>query len=131
MTYMRISGTYRQLLDRLEEDGFAPLHYELYWVMKQIHPAMTPIFMRLVPALCGTLMVPVMYWLAAQLVSRRAAIVTALFTACGAYVLGYSRNSKMYMDFWFFCACPPRRCCGGCACGRSRAGSAGWRRAAR
>ena len=42
---------------------------------------MTPIVMRLVPALAGTLMIPAMYFLALQIASRRIALITALFTA--------------------------------------------------
>ncbi len=30
-TYGRICGTYNDLLNRLEQDGFGPLHYTLYW----------------------------------------------------------------------------------------------------
>jgi hypothetical protein len=143
MTYMRISGNYRQMLDALQDAGFSPLHYSLLWWIRDgmrvwavREPApqtrsattsttaptnapatrwkpvrlvpggvsMTPFMMRLVPALCGTLMIPAMYFLAVQIVSRRAALLTALFTACSAYLLGYSRDAKMYMDFWLFCA---------------------------
>jgi 4-amino-4-deoxy-L-arabinose transferase-like glycosyltransferase len=31
MTYHRVTGKYQHLLDRLQFDGFTPLHYELYW----------------------------------------------------------------------------------------------------
>ena len=62
----------------------------------------TPLVMRFVPALCGTLMVPAMYFLASRLVSRRTALLTALFTCCSAYMLNYSRDAKMYMQLWFF-----------------------------
>lgn len=114
MTFMRISGTYQQLLDSLQDWGFVPLHYELLWWIRQGMPItstfklvpgginMTPTAMRFVPALLGTLMVPAMYWLAVQMVSRRAAIVVALFTATSAYLLNYSRDAKMYMHVWFF-----------------------------
>jgi hypothetical protein len=103
MTFMRVSGTYRQLLERLEDDGFGPLHYQAYWVLRQWRP-LTPFMMRLIPAICGTLMIPVMYWLAVQIVPRRTAVIVALFTACSAYLLGYSRDAKMYSDLWLFCA---------------------------
>ncbi len=104
MTYMRVSATYKQLLDALQDWGFAPLHYELYWVMRQLTP-LTPFMMRLPTAIAGTLMVPVMYWLALQVTgSRKVGLVTALFTATSAFLCNYSRDAKMYMDFWFFCA---------------------------
>jgi hypothetical protein len=58
--------------------------------------------MRLPVAIAGTLMVPAMYFLAVQLVSKKTALLTALFTACSAYMLNYSRDAKMYMDTWLF-----------------------------
>ncbi len=73
---------------RLNEDGFEP----------------TPRIMRLLPALCGTLMVPAMYFLASRLVARRTALLVAVFTCFSAYLLNYSRDAKMYMQFWFFAA---------------------------
>lgn len=62
----------------------------------------SPLVMRFLPALCGTLMVPAMYFLASQLVARRTALLVALFTCCSAYQLGYSRDAKMYAQLWFF-----------------------------
>ena len=64
---------------------------------------MTPIVMRLVPAIAGTLMIPAMYFLAMQIASRRIALITALFTAGSAYMLVYSRDAKMYMHLWLCC----------------------------
>jgi hypothetical protein len=49
-------------------------------------------------------MVPGMYFLAVQLLRRRTAVAVALFTACSAYLLGYSRDGKMYMMQWCFSA---------------------------
>jgi hypothetical protein len=64
----------------------------------------TPLVMRFLPALCGTLMVPAMYFLASRLVARRTALLVAVFTCFNAYLLNYSRDAKMYMQFWFFAA---------------------------
>ncbi len=151
-TYSRICGTYQDLIDILQFNGFVPLHYEVYhWVevgmplwarveqgpVKPVpqrgrfffskpateptsqpttkpylygeHPIvpggvrMTPFVMRLVPAIAGTLMIPAMYFLAMQMVNRRAALIAAMFTAGSAYLLVYSRDAKMYMHFWLFC----------------------------
>jgi len=102
LVYLRVAFSYRDMLDTLLHDSFAPLHYELYWcIARAFH--MTPIVMRLVPAISGILMVPAIYWLARQLCNPWAANCAALFTACSAFVLGYSRDAKMYMDFWLFC----------------------------
>jgi hypothetical protein len=102
-TYMRIGGTYRQLLDTLREAWFPPLHYELYWWLSR-HVPMEPFGMRMVPAIAGTLMIPAMYFLSRQLVSVRDSLMTAGFTAASAYMLAYSRDAKMYMEFWLFVA---------------------------
>ncbi|CAN5574565.1 hypothetical protein BH09PLA1_BH09PLA1_03090 [soil metagenome] len=65
--------------------------------------SMTPFMMRLIPAICGTLMIPAMYWLARELSGRRSvALLAALLTTFSAYLLNYSRDGKMYMDFWLF-----------------------------
>jgi 4-amino-4-deoxy-L-arabinose transferase-like glycosyltransferase len=100
-TFSRVCGTYDQLLERLRDDGFAPLHYELYWVMHR-WTQMTPHMMRIVPAVAGVLMVPVLYFLAVQMTSRRVAMVVALLGATSAYLSIYSRDAKMYMHMWMF-----------------------------
>jgi hypothetical protein len=102
-TVYRTHADYQSMLDILQYDGFTPLHYELYWLLGKVH-TLTPHAVRFLPALFGTLMVPGMYFLAAQLVRRRTALVVALFTACSAYLLGYSRDGKMYMMQWCFSA---------------------------
>jgi 4-amino-4-deoxy-L-arabinose transferase-like glycosyltransferase len=61
---------------------------------------LTPWVMRAVPAICGTLNIPAMYFLARQLFPRRTALVAALVTACSAFMLFYSRDGKMYADGW-------------------------------
>lgn len=105
-TFRRVCGTYEQMLQTLEQTRFMPLHYQAYWLLGQLFEgktpaeALTPQVMRLIPAIAGVLMVPAMYFLARQLVSRRASLLTALFTACSAYIFVYSRDAKMYMHFW-------------------------------
>ncbi len=101
-TFSRISGSFQELLDVLQHDGFTPLHYELYWLLAQVFK-MTPFVMRFVPALAGTLMVPAMYLLARQLVATRTALLAAAFAACSGFLLAYSRDAKMYSHFWLMC----------------------------
>jgi 4-amino-4-deoxy-L-arabinose transferase-like glycosyltransferase len=125
-TVYRTHADYQSMLDILQYDGFTPLHYELYWLLGRaagtetssmtrdangepgppvVHSTgMRPGVLRLLPAFFGTLMVPAMYLLAVQLVRRKTALVIALVTACSAYLLGYSRDMKMYMMVWCFSA---------------------------
>jgi len=100
-TYSRTSGSYATTVDFMEHDGFAPLHYELYWAINHF-TKLTPWVLRLPPAICGTLQIPAIYFLARQLVRKRTALLAALFTACSAYLIVYSRDAKMYMELWFF-----------------------------
>lgn len=101
-TYSRVCGTYQELVHILQDDAFTPLHYELYWWMNQ-HVRLTPFWMRFVPAVAGTLMVPAMYFLARQMVGKKTSLLAAAITTCSGYMIVYSRDAKMYMHFWFFC----------------------------
>lgn len=120
-TIYRTHADYQAMLDVLQYDGFTPLHYELYWLLGRAagtergmmtasgepvtySTGLTPRVIRILPAFFGALMVPGMYFLAAQLVRRRTALVVALVTACSAYLLGYSRDGKMYIMQWSFSA---------------------------
>lgn len=98
-TWARTCGTFREMLITNRGDGFVPLHYELYWALGKLWK-LTTWRMRLVPAIAGTLMVPAMYFLARQLVRAPKALLAALLTAVSAYLLNYSRDAKMYMEFW-------------------------------
>jgi hypothetical protein len=101
MVFWRTCGSYGQLLDCLRTDGFVPLHYSLIWVVTRVLRP-TPFVLRLVPTLCGTLMVPAVYFFGRQLLQRGTSLLAAAFTACSAFMLFYSRDAKMYMDAWLF-----------------------------
>jgi 4-amino-4-deoxy-L-arabinose transferase-like glycosyltransferase len=99
--YWRICGTYGQMLEPLKDDGFVPLHYELNWVIGHFYKP-TPFVIRFVPALCGTLFIPAIYFLARQLLQRSTSLLVAALGACSAFLIFYSRDAKMYMDTWLF-----------------------------
>lgn len=101
-TYGRVNGSFYQLLEVLRFDGFAPLHYELYFWLAR-HVVLDPVMMRLWPAIAGFGTVPAMYFLARQFFDRRVALTTMLLAACSAYLLYYSRDAKMYAPLWLFC----------------------------
>ncbi|HZZ44671.1 MAG TPA: hypothetical protein VFE58_17175 [Tepidisphaeraceae bacterium] len=100
-TFHRVTSSYADMLEVLRTDGFVPLHYNLYWLLARKF-TLTPGVMRFVPALAGTLMVPAIYFLAMQLVTRRAAMLAAAFVACSAWLVVFSHDAKMYMHFWLF-----------------------------
>jgi len=99
-TVYRTHSDYQAMLDILQDDGFTPLHYQLYWLMARVDPQVSVTTVRLLPAFWGTLMPPAIYLLASFLVRRRTALAAALFAALSAYLLGYSRDGKMYMMLW-------------------------------
>jgi Dolichyl-phosphate-mannose-protein mannosyltransferase len=111
-TYWRVCGSLDQLLDTLRNDAFVPLHYELINWIGQGFPfgggihlfaagiKLTPAVLRFVPALCGTAMTPVMYFLGRQMFNRRTALIAAAFMTCSAYGLFFSHNAKMYAPAW-------------------------------
>ena len=102
-TFGRVCGTYAELLTSLENDGFAPLIYQLYWLLGHVLP-LEPAFLRAVAATCGTAMIPAMYFLARQLFIPRTALLVATVTTFSAYLLTYSRDAKMYMPLWLMVA---------------------------
>src|SRR5205085_11979040 len=61
---------------------------------------LSPVAMRLIPAIAGTFMIPATYALARQVTSRRVATLAAALTAFSAYQFVYSRDAKMYMELW-------------------------------
>jgi hypothetical protein len=111
-TFWRTCGTYSDLVDTLRDDGFVPLHYELLWWLKQGLPLgshfrifphglfLTPTVMRFLPALFGTLMVPIIYFVSRQLFDRKTSLLAAAFVACSAYAIFFSRDAKMYSPTW-------------------------------
>jgi len=105
-TYRRVCGSFAQMMQELRPAGFMPLHYWMEWGLAQILGGaehLTPFWLRLIPAVAGTLMVPAIYWLALQLASRHTALAAAAFAACSAFVNYYSRDAKMYMPLWLMC----------------------------
>ena len=84
LVYWRTSGTYGQMLDVLQDDGFVPLHYELAWAISRVARP-TPFVLRMVPALCGTLLIPAVYWLSRQMLGVRPSLIAAALTTCSAF----------------------------------------------
>ena len=115
--FARTFGSWAQMVDWLKGDSFTPLHYYLVWWLGHGLPIgtrggepllllggpvrLTPAVLRLPSAVAGTLFVPIVYWLAAELLGRRrAALTAALLAATSAYLLVYARDAKMYMGAW-------------------------------
>jgi len=98
-TFSRVNGSYYEMLEYLQYDGFPPIHYQLYWLLGRV-TYLDPWMMRLIPATAGALMVLAMYFTARQVVSKQAALVAAVLTVGSAWMLAHSRDAKMYMLTW-------------------------------
>ena len=101
-TYWRVTGTYGQMLDILQYDGFMPLHYEMYFVLGRVTD-LSPSMMRLIPATAGSLTILAVYFLARQMFTRRVALLAAIMTAFSAFFFYYSRDAKMYAALYLTC----------------------------
>src|SRR5690349_1358406 len=112
LTYSRVFGTFDEMMQILRDDGFMPLNYLIYYWIQHGLPigsmklapnlSLTPAVMRFVPALCGTLMIPAMYFATRALASVRASLLAAAFACCSAYLMAYSHDAKMYIQCWLF-----------------------------
>lgn len=100
--YWRTCGSFADFLQILQNDGFAPLHYEFYWALKHV-VTLSPGVFRFLPAMSAVLMVPAMYFLARQLVNQKAALVVAAFAAVSAHLGWHAHDAKMYSHMWLFC----------------------------
>jgi hypothetical protein len=114
-TFRRVCGTFAELSVMLRESAFPPLHYYLYWLLGRALGGaqhLTPFWMRFIPALAGTLMVPAMWRLAGLYCRRDVALLVAALTACSGFLFTYAHDAKMYMPLWLRTArkstCPKR-----------------------
>ena len=109
-TIQRIAGTFNNTLQQLTDQGFPPGWYVLLrlWrivVEGHVHTpadAYWPGYLRILPAIIGTLTVPAMYFLARQFTDRKGALLVMFLTAVNPFLIYYSRDIKMYAALWFF-----------------------------
>ena len=100
-TYSRVAGSYETLLNLLAGCGVLPLHYEAEWLVGRI-AKLSPPALRFFPACVGTLMIPGIYFLARQMVHRKAALLAAGFVACSGFACFYLHDARMYAPFYLF-----------------------------
>jgi len=71
-----------------------PLHFVISWVIRRFGDS--EIWLRLVPAVAGTLTVPAMFLLARNLFGRRTAVIAALLVALAPFLIWYSQENAAY-----------------------------------
>ena len=71
-----------------------PLHFVISWIIRRFGDS--EIWLRLVPAVAGTLSVPAMFLLARDLFGRRTAVIAALLVAVAPFLIWYSQENAAY-----------------------------------
>ncbi len=108
-TINRVDASFHWVLQALNQQGFPPGWYVALWgyvwlVTHWLHipqgTALTAAYMRPVPALLGTLMVPSAYFLARQFTGRWQSLLIMLLVAVNPFLIYYSRDLKMYGAFY-------------------------------
>ena len=83
------------MLSIVEGDSTPPVYYVLAWLWAQ--PFGTgEVGLRSLSALLGTATIPVVYAIAAHLISRRAGLVAALLTALSPILVWHSQDARHY-----------------------------------
>ncbi len=84
------------MLSRIpDSEATPPLFYLLEWVTVHILGS-GEVAVRLLPAVAGTLTVPVVYVAAATAASRRAGLASATFVAVNPFLIWYSQEARAY-----------------------------------
>jgi len=84
-----------------------PLVYLLnYYLVRPLHP-LDEFGLRLVPAIAGTIAIPAMYFLGAQIVGRRAALFAALLVTLNPTQILYSQLARYWSLVFLFCTVAP------------------------
>ncbi len=95
MASRSLGGALSQVPDT---ESTPPLYYALVWLWSQVFGT-SEWGLRSLSALAGTLAVPVIYAVGADLRSRRAGLVAAAFAAVSPLLVWYSQEARAYMLF--------------------------------
>jgi 4-amino-4-deoxy-L-arabinose transferase-like glycosyltransferase len=95
-TSQEVHYTPGQMLSLLKHyESTPPLYYGVAWVWARIF-GFGEAGLRSLSALCGVLVVPVSYAVAAKLFTRRAGLIAAALTACNPLLIWYSQEARAY-----------------------------------
>jgi mannosyltransferase len=84
-------------------EGTPPLYYVLLWGWSRIFGS-NEVGLRSFSAVVGTATVPIIYRIAAELLSRRAALVAAVLAAVSPLLVWHSQDARSYALLVFFSA---------------------------
>lgn len=78
-----------------QTESTPPLYYCVAWVWVRVF-GYGETGLRSLSAVCGVLLVPVVYGAGARLVSRRAGVIAAALAACSPLLIWYSQEARSY-----------------------------------
>jgi len=78
-----------------QTESTPPLYYCVAWVWARVF-GYDEASLRSLSAVCGVLLVPVVYASGAKLVSRRAGLIAAALAACSPLLIWYSQEARSY-----------------------------------
>ncbi len=78
-----------------QTESTPPLYYCVAWVWARVF-GYSETGLRSLSAVCGVVLVPVVYAGGAKLISRRAGVIAAAFAACSPLLIWYSQEARSY-----------------------------------
>src|SRR5689334_9656537 len=78
-----------------QTESTPPLYYCVAWLWARVF-GYGEVGLRSLSALCGVLLVPVVYAAGARLISRRAGVIAAALAACSPLLIWYSQEARSY-----------------------------------
>jgi mannosyltransferase len=78
-----------------QTESTPPLYYCVAWAWARVF-GYGETGLRSLSAVCGVLLVPVVYAAGAKLISRRAGVIAAAFAACSPLLIWYSQEARSY-----------------------------------
>ncbi|HET6871175.1 MAG TPA: glycosyltransferase family 39 protein [Solirubrobacteraceae bacterium] len=78
-----------------QSESTPPLYYGVAWLWARVF-GYSEVGLRSLSAVCGVLLVPVVYATGARLISRRAGVIGAALAACSPLLIWYSQEARSY-----------------------------------
>ncbi len=78
-----------------QSESTPPLYYCVAWLWARVF-GYGEVGLRSLSAVCGILLVPVVYAAGARLISRRAGVIAAALAACSPLLIWYSQEARSY-----------------------------------
>jgi 4-amino-4-deoxy-L-arabinose transferase-like glycosyltransferase len=78
-----------------QTESTPPLYYCVAWLWARVF-GYSEVGLRSLSAVCGVLLVPVVYAAGARLISRRAGVIAAALAACSPLLIWYSQEARSY-----------------------------------